>query len=386
MLRAGIGVAPGIARRAVAGRVVPGGLLPLGLGGQSAPGPAGVRVRLVPAHVQHRLVGRHGLGRAEATPQPPPAVPAPEERGGDGVAADVGPALRGPPARLVVAAVLDERLVRRVRHRRCVDVERRHLAPVRRTFVVQRPRLVRGAHGERAARDEHFGRAGEQGHRLRVRGRRSLRAAAQLMGDQHRLVVLLFVLRDHPEGEPRLGQPLAVERGALEHVQCPAAHVRDVAASLLGRQQRQLRPLGTRVLEGVVDAVDLGPYRLLPADGPQQPLFLLVAYVGEVPHQRRHQRRVLRGEIGPVDAAGQQGGPVARGDQRGDRALAQGFGVEGGVGHEEMSFPCGCAPRACGPGALGVPGALWGCVPGVPSAPARRASSRSSAGQRPRAT
>ena len=34
----------------------------------------------------------------------------------------------------------------------------------------------------------------------------------QLVGGQHGLVVLLLVLGDHPEGEPALGQPAAVQR------------------------------------------------------------------------------------------------------------------------------------------------------------------------------
>ena len=54
-------VAPGPPGR----RVVPRGLLPFRLGRQPPPGPPRVRVRLVPAHVQHRLVP----ARAAATPR-----------------------------------------------------------------------------------------------------------------------------------------------------------------------------------------------------------------------------------------------------------------------------------------------------------------------------
>ena len=56
VLGGGVRVAPRVAPGPAARRVVAGGLLPLRLGGQPPPGPAGVGVRLVPAHVQHRLV------------------------------------------------------------------------------------------------------------------------------------------------------------------------------------------------------------------------------------------------------------------------------------------------------------------------------------------
>ncbi|MGX1479254.1 UNVERIFIED_CONTAM: hypothetical protein RKD50_008062 [Streptomyces canus] len=266
------------------------------------------------------------------------------------------------PALVVVAAVLHETLVLGVRHRSGVDVEGVHLAPVRRAFVVQCPRLVGGAHGERAAGDEDFGRAGEQRGRFRVGGGQGLGALAELMGDQHRLVMLLFVLRDHPEGESGLGEPGPVERGALQDVQHPAAYLSRVAPGLRGRQQGQRGAFGARVLEGVVDAVDLGPYRLLPGDGPQQPLLLLVADVGEVPHERRHERRVLGGQVGVLHTAGEEGRAVPGGDQCGHGPLADGLGVDGGVdgrvGHVRISFP---------------------------SEPCVR-SSRSSAGHRPRIT
>lgn len=364
MLGAGVGVAPRVARRAVGRRVVPGGLLPLRLRGQPAPGPAGVRVRLVPAHVHDGFVGRHHLGDPEPAPQPLRAVPEPELRCVQGVLADVRPAVRRPPARVVVAAGRDERLVGGVRHRRRVDEEGRHLAPVRGPFVVQGPRLGGGAHRERATGDQDFGRTGERGSGLGVGRVQNRRPLPQLMGDQHRLVMLLFVLGDHPEGEPRLGQARTrtFEGGALQHVQGPAAHLRRVLTGLGGRQQRQRGPFRARVLEGVVQAVDLGPHRLPPGDRTQQPHLLLVADMGQVPHQRGHQRRVLGREFGIVHG-GEERGPLPRGGERGERALPERLRIQGGVGHVLRSFPyeVPCASRS------------------VP----RSWSSRSSAGQRP---
>ncbi len=378
MLGCRVGVAPRVAHRAVGRRIVTGRLLPLGLGRQPPSGPAGVGVRLVPADVHHRLVEWHGLRDAEPAPQPLARLPAPEPGRGDGVAADVRPALRRPPARVVVAAVLDERQIRAVRHRGRVDVEGGHLPPVRGPFVVQRPGLGGGAHRERAAGDEDFGRAREQRDRLRVGGRQRLWPGAELMGDQHRFVVLLFVLGDHPEGEAHVGEPGPAEGVALQYVRHPAAHLGRVLPRLLGRQQRQRGALGARVLERVVEAVDVGAHRVPATDGAQQPQFLLVADVREVPDQRGHQRRYLGGEFGLVHAAREERGAVPGRGQSGQRPLPErldvdvgrcvGRGARGrvggevGVGHVRMSFPCG---------RLSVP---------------RTRSSRSSAGQRPRTT
>ncbi|CAM5623806.1 hypothetical protein SALBM135S_01129 [Streptomyces alboniger] len=106
------------------------------------------------------------------------------------------------------------------------------------------------------------------------------------MGDEHRLVVLLLVLRDHPEGEARLGERGAVERRLLQHVEDASADLGRVAAGLTGGEQRQVRPFGARVLEGVVQRVDLGPHGVAAPDRAQQPLLLLVADVREVPDER----------------------------------------------------------------------------------------------------
>ena len=66
-------------------------------------------------------------------------------------------------------------------------------------------------------------RDGRRGRRRGGRGE-GRRGRAELVGDQHRLVVLLFVLGDHPEREPALEQPARRGRGAVEQVHHLAAH------------------------------------------------------------------------------------------------------------------------------------------------------------------
>jgi hypothetical protein len=66
------------------------------------------------------------------------------------------------------------------------------------------------------------------------------------------------------------------------------------------------------VLEGVVQVVDVLADRLPAAGVPDQPELLLVADVGQVPDQRGHDRRVLRGQLRIVEqVGGQRLGPAA---------------------------------------------------------------------------
>ncbi len=202
-------------------------------------------------------------------------------------------------------------------------------------LVVQRPGLGGGAHGERTAGDEHFGRQDVVGGVRRLGRGEHRGAVAQLVRDEHGLVVLLLMLRDHAEGEAGVEQRSAVQRGALQDVQHPAADLGDIAVRLVRCQQRQRGARGAGVLEGVVDGVDVRAQRVTAADGAQQPLLLLVAYVGQVPYQRGHQRGVLRDEVGILDAGGEQAGAVAGGEQRRGRAFTKELGVEG----HWLSFP-----------------------------------------------
>ena len=107
-----------------------------------------------------------------------------------------------------------------------------------------------------------------------------------LVRGEHRLVVLLRVLDDHPEGEAVVVETPAVQRGGVQRVERLLADLRDVRACLRGREQRQLDPPGPRVPEGVVEPVDLRAQWLPAADVAHQPQLLLAAHVREVPHER----------------------------------------------------------------------------------------------------
>src|SRR5262249_48094703 len=156
----GVGVPPWVPARATGRRVEPGRLLPLGLGRQPPAGPGRVGPRLVPGHVHHRLGGRppprHPPHRAPPPPRPPPPAPPARGAGTPGPRALPPPRL-APPPRVVVPAVRDELLVRRVGDRRGVEVEGGHVHRVGGPLVVERPRLAGGAHGEGAAGHEHLG-------------------------------------------------------------------------------------------------------------------------------------------------------------------------------------------------------------------------------------
>jgi len=140
--------------------------------------------------------------------------------------------------------------------------------------------------------------------------------------------VLHLVLGDHPEREPVAEQPCPAERGAVEQVEDPAAHLVAVGPGLGGRQQRQRGTFRPRVLERVVERVDLRVHRLAAADLAQQPELFLIGDVGQVPDQRGHQRRMLSDQVSLVHALGQQRRPLPRAGQFPRDDPAQGFRVE----------------------------------------------------------
>ena len=82
------------------------------------------------------------------------------------------------------------------------------------------------------------------------------------------------------------------------------------ARASAGRQQRQRGPLGPRVLERVVERVDLRVHRLPAAHLAQQPELFLVGDVRQVPDQRGHQRGVLADQVGVVHGVGEQPGAL----------------------------------------------------------------------------
>jgi hypothetical protein len=257
----------------------------------------------------------------------------------------VPPASLGPPSWLVVAALFDELQVSCVAHRSGVDGEGVDLHGVCRPLVVQRPRLGRGAHGERPGRDDHLGRQRRGvGRRWRWLRRVQHRATGpKLVGGQHGLVVLLLVLHDHAEREGLFGEPAAVvERRARQHVEHLLPHGADIAARLGRVEQRQRRAVGASVPERVVEVVDVGTHRFPAADIAHEPELLLVADVGQVPHQRRHQRRVLPDQVVLVNRRGEQLATGPGAGQLGGNPVTQPLGLDAG-GHGTTTWSPGCS-------------------------------------------
>jgi hypothetical protein len=130
------------------------------------------------------------------------------------------------------------------------------------------------------------------------------------VGGQHRLGVLMFMLDDEAVDEAvgeQLGptaRPPAGQMGRVGRVQVgrgegaqlgqrSVPNVSDIPTGLRRREQRQRGPVGPRMPECVVEIVDSGPQLVRAGERPQQPQLLVVAHVRQVPHQRRHQRRML---------------------------------------------------------------------------------------------
>jgi hypothetical protein len=156
---------------------------------------------------------------------------------------------------------------------------------VGRPLVVVSPPVVR-AHRERTCLDEDFGAASDRGGSAAL-----VLEPRELQRLQHRLDVLLLVLDDEPEDEAVPEQPVVrVELRAVEHRQHPLAHLRQVRARPHRVEQLERRPLVARMLEGVVDVVGSGKDRRRGCQAAQQPELLEVADVGEIPHERRHER------------------------------------------------------------------------------------------------
>ena len=236
-----------------------------------------------------------------------------------------GPALRRPVARLLVAAGLDEVVVRARGHRAPVDPERRQLDLVPLELVVVGPLVAGRAEEERPGLDEHLVAVGD---RL-VRGRRARRLrvrparGAERDRLQHRLLVLELVL-EHEAVDVAVREQavVRVELDADEDAERPLAHAREVGDRGVRLEQRQLGAGGALVLEGVVEAVALLEQRLVPADVAREPELLEVADVRQVPDQRGHDRRVLADEVGARERCHEVEGAAPRvGEGLGERLL-----------------------------------------------------------------
>ncbi len=175
----------------------------------------------------------------------------------------------------------------------------------------------------------------------------------QLVRREHRLVVLLLVLDDHAEREAVFDESPAFEWRPFEHVEHLVAHRPDVGTRLTRPEQRQRRPVASRVLERVVQVVDVGTHRLAPTDVAHQPQLLLIADVRVVPDERRHQRRVLAHQVVGVDGVGERLRTQPGSGQLVSDVGTQGLGAER---HETRSFTsiaastAGTAPSGAGCG------------------------------------
>src|SRR5699024_4410460 len=217
------------------------------------------------------------------------------------------PPLGGPPALCVVAAVLDELRVCGVGDGTGVDPVPVQVHLLCGLFVVEGPGVVVGTERERARRNVRLvgGRWTQQcdGVDLLQQDRGS---PAQLVGCEHGFVVHVFVLDDHVEhktvieqgaacavdGPARCGNGRA-EVDTVEYVQHLAAYPLVVLVGLGRVEQGQSDALVSRILECVVETVDVGAQCLASSRGTQKPLFLAVADVGQVPDQGGHQWRAL---------------------------------------------------------------------------------------------
>lgn len=195
------------------------------------------------------------------------------------------PACLAPQFGPLVPAVLDEPEVTTVGDGHRVEFELRHLDDVCRALVVESPRIGGRAHLECAGGDpDAFGLADGSGAR-RFRRVEQRWALPQLVCREHRLVVLLFVLRDHREDETLAGQ-LVVECTVFEHIPGEIADSTRVTASGVGVEQRQPCAGRAGMPERVVEIVDVAADRRAPARDPHEPAFLLVGDMREIPHQR----------------------------------------------------------------------------------------------------
>ena len=98
---------------------------------------------------------------------------------------------------------------------------------------------------------------------------------------------------------------------ALDRVQRALAHVGEVGERLLAVEQREVAADLARRLEGVVHGGQLRRQQGRVAEAVDQPQVLVGGDVGEVPHQRAHQRRVRGLDVGVGEPRDQGEGPLA---------------------------------------------------------------------------
>src|SRR5262249_28486124 len=200
-VRRGGGVAPGMAAGGSALEVPGRGLLPLRLGGESLAGPAGVRVGLVPADVDHGLIECERTQTAEDELAPALVVHPPPLCGMAGSAlGSPSPRLGCPQLATAIPAVLEEAKKLSVADGAEVDPKTRQVDLVSGTLVVVSEAAIVRAHQERTGGNDRFVGAidGDHGARRLAPARRLVgEVVDQLDGLEDGLAVLRLVLRQH---------------------------------------------------------------------------------------------------------------------------------------------------------------------------------------------
>ena len=130
--------------------------------------------------------------------------------------------------------------------------------------------------------------------------------------------MLQLVLNDEPDDEPAVEQRVvAVQRELRQELEHGSAHVCHVGARLLRSEQRELRTLRPAVRKGVVELVELRQHRGASPGAPQQPELLVVRDMGEVPDERRLQRRDRLRQLRVSERREQRFGARTRARERG---------------------------------------------------------------------
>ena len=99
---------------------------------------------------------------------------------------------------------------------------------------------------------------------------------------------MLVLVLDHHAVDVGVAEKLVLrhELDPVQDVEGLVPDPGDVGAGLAGAEERQADTLGTGVAEGVVDVVEAPGSGTQPRHRFQQPQLLVVADVGEVPHER----------------------------------------------------------------------------------------------------
>src|SRR5581483_6363214 len=190
-----------------------------------------------------------------------------------------------------------ERQVLTVRHRRTVDFERVERDAMTRPLIVIRGASIMRPDRVDAGRDfDHpFGDLRRGGQFTSLRG--MIRTTQfQLQRLQHRLVVLMLVLRHHPIHIAIAQQRRSIEIDGLQALQHFFTHAFERSEYIASAREWERTTLTPWMLERIVQ-----PRHLAELDGRvellEQPQFLEARDMPEVPNNRTHEHIMLLLEI-----------------------------------------------------------------------------------------